>query len=129
MGVRAPVGTPCVGGDAAGSPRDRPQAQHGEQLTKVLLGRRALIETMFDHFDHQVHIDYTWHWSLTNFIVNLVAKLSGYCHHPNKPFIIVVHDHNAHRVSRNDVIRSYGLTVAIMVRLWVIHADPVHAHG
>lgn len=54
---------------------------------KVLLRRRALIETVFDQLKHLLQIEHTRHRSPTNFAVNLVAGLVAYCHQPNKPSI------------------------------------------
>lgn len=54
---------------------------------KVLLRRRALIETVFDQLKHLLQIEHTRHRSPTNFAVNLVAGLVAYCHQPTKPSI------------------------------------------
>lgn len=54
---------------------------------KVLLRRRALMETVFDQLKHLMQIEHTRHRSATNFAVNLVAGLIAYCHQPNKPSI------------------------------------------
>jgi len=54
---------------------------------KVLLRRRALVETVFDQLKHLLQIEHTRHRSPTNFAVNLVAGLVAYCHQPNKPSI------------------------------------------
>ena len=54
---------------------------------KVILRRRALVETVFDQLKHLMHIEHTRHRSPTNFAVNLVAGLIAYCHQPNKPSI------------------------------------------
>ena len=54
---------------------------------KVLLRRRALIETVFDQRKHVLQIQHTRHRSPTNCAVNLVAGLVAYCHQPNKPSI------------------------------------------
>ncbi len=54
---------------------------------KVLLRRRALVETVFDQLKHLMQIEHTRHRSPTNFAVNLVAGLIAYCHQPNKPSI------------------------------------------
>jgi hypothetical protein len=54
---------------------------------KVLLRRRALLETVFDHLKHLMQIEHTRHRSPTNVAVNLVAGLIAYCHQPNKPSI------------------------------------------
>jgi hypothetical protein len=54
---------------------------------KVLLRRRALMETVFDQLKHLLQIEHTRHRSATNFAVNLVAGLIAYCHQPKKPSI------------------------------------------
>lgn len=54
---------------------------------KVILRRRALVETVIDQLKHLMHIEHTRHRSPTNFAVNLVAGLIAYCHQPNKPSI------------------------------------------
>ncbi len=54
---------------------------------KVLLRRRALMETVFDQRKHLLQIEHTRHRSATNFAVNLVAGLIAYCHQPKKPSI------------------------------------------
>lgn len=54
---------------------------------KVILRRRALVETVFDQLKHLLHIEHTRHRSPTNFAVNLVAGLIAYCHQPTKPSI------------------------------------------
>lgn len=52
---------------------------------KVILRRRALIETVFDQLKHLLQIEHTRHRSPTNFAVNLVAGLIAYCQQPTKP--------------------------------------------
>jgi hypothetical protein len=54
---------------------------------KILLRRRALLETVFDQLKHLMQIEHTRHRSPTNFAVNLVAGLIAYCHQPTKPSI------------------------------------------
>ena len=54
---------------------------------KILLQRRALMETVFDQRKHLLQVEHTRHRSPTNFAVNLVAGLSAYCHQPTKPSI------------------------------------------
>lgn len=54
---------------------------------KVLLRRRALLETVFDQLKHLLQIEHSRHRSPTNFAVNLLAGLVAYCHQPNKPSI------------------------------------------
>lgn len=52
---------------------------------KVILRRRALVETVCDQLKHLLQIEHSRHRSPTNFAVNLVAGLIAYCHQPNKP--------------------------------------------
>ncbi len=52
---------------------------------KVILRRRALIETVFDQLKHLMQIEHSRHRSPTNFAVNLLAGLIAYCHQPTKP--------------------------------------------
>ena len=52
---------------------------------KVILRRRALIETVFDQLKHLLPIEHARHRSPTNFAVNLLAGLVAYCHQPTKP--------------------------------------------
>lgn len=54
---------------------------------KVILRRRALVETVFDQLKHLMQIEHTRHRSPTNFAVNLLAGLVAYCHQPIKPSI------------------------------------------
>ena len=52
---------------------------------KVLLRKRAIIETIHDQLKNISQIEHTRHRSPTNFLVNLVAGLIAYCHQPKKP--------------------------------------------
>ncbi|MDP9314845.1 MAG: IS982 family transposase [Chloroflexota bacterium] len=54
---------------------------------KVILRRRALLETVFDQLKHLLQIEHTRHRSPTNFAVNVLAGLIAYCHQPTKPSI------------------------------------------
>ncbi len=54
---------------------------------KVILRRRALIETVFDQLKRLFQIEHSRHRSPANFAVNLVAGLIAYCHQPTKPSI------------------------------------------
>ena len=54
---------------------------------KILLRRRALLETVFDQLKHLLQIEHTRHRSPTTFAVNLVAGLIADCHQPTKPSI------------------------------------------
>ena len=52
---------------------------------KLLLRKRALIESIFDQLKNISQIEHTRHRSPVNFIVNLLAGLVAYCHQPKKP--------------------------------------------
>ena len=54
---------------------------------KLLLRRRAVVESVFDQLKHLLQIEHTRHRSPTNFAVNLLAGLVAYCHQPNTPSI------------------------------------------
>ncbi len=52
---------------------------------KLLLRKRALIETIYDHLKNICQIEHTRHRSPVTFLVNLVCGLIAYCHSPKKP--------------------------------------------
>ena len=52
---------------------------------KLLLRKRAILETITDQLKNISQIAHTRHRSLTNFMVNLVSGLIAYCHQPKKP--------------------------------------------
>ena len=52
---------------------------------KVLLRKRAIIETIFDQLKNISQIEHSRHRSPTNFLVNLLCGLIAYCHQPKKP--------------------------------------------
>ena len=52
---------------------------------KLLLGKRALIETIHDQLKNICQIEHTRHRSPLNFLVHLLAGLTAYCHQPTKP--------------------------------------------
>jgi hypothetical protein len=52
---------------------------------KVLLRKRAIVETIIDQLKNISQIEHTRHRSVTNFLVNLLAGLIAYCHQPKKP--------------------------------------------
>lgn len=52
---------------------------------KLLLRKRAIIETINDQLKNISQIEHTRHRSFANFLVNLFAGLSAYCHQPKKP--------------------------------------------
>jgi hypothetical protein len=52
---------------------------------KLLLRKRALIETINDQLKNVCQIEHTRHRSPFNFVVHLLAGLIAYCHQPKKP--------------------------------------------
>ncbi len=52
---------------------------------KVLLRKRAIIETIVDQLKNGCQIEHSRHRSPVNFLVNLLAGLIAYCHQPKKP--------------------------------------------
>lgn len=54
-------------------------------IDKVLLRKRALIETINDQLKNISQIAHTRHRSVNNFLVNLIAGLIAYSHQPKKP--------------------------------------------
>ena len=52
---------------------------------KLMLRKRALIETIIDQLKNISQVAHTRHRSVDNFLVNLVASLIAYTHQPNKP--------------------------------------------
>ena len=58
---------------------------------KILLRKRALIETINDQIKNISQIEHTRHRSVANFMVNLVAGLIAYTHQPSKPSLNIGH--------------------------------------
>lgn len=52
---------------------------------KLLLRKRAIIETVFDQLKNISQIEHTRHRRVNNFVVNLLCGLIAYCHQPKKP--------------------------------------------
>jgi len=52
---------------------------------KILLRKRAIVETIIDQLKNISQIEHTRHRSVTNFLVNLLCGLIAYCHQPKKP--------------------------------------------
>ena len=59
---------------------------------RLLLRKRALIETVIDQLKNISQIEHSRHRSPVNCLVNLVCGLIAYCHQPKKPSIAI--DHN-----------------------------------
>jgi hypothetical protein len=54
-------------------------------VDKLLLRKRAVVETIIDQLKNISQIEHTRHRSPINFLVNLVCGLIAYCHQPKKP--------------------------------------------
>jgi len=52
---------------------------------RLLLRKRALIETIIDQLKNICQIEHSRHRSPYNFLVHLLAGLAAYCHQPKKP--------------------------------------------
>ena len=52
---------------------------------KILLRKRALVETVNDELKNVCHIEHTRHRSVDNFVVNVLAALIAYNMLPKKP--------------------------------------------
>lgn len=52
---------------------------------KLLLRKRAIIESINDQLKNVCQIEHTRHRSPLNFLVHLLAGLTAYCHQPKKP--------------------------------------------
>ena len=52
---------------------------------KVLLRKRAVIESIIDQLKNVCQIEHSRHRSPRNFVLNLLAGLVAYCHQPKKP--------------------------------------------
>ena len=56
---------------------------------KLLIKKRALIESVIERLKYFCHIEHTRHRSPTNFIVHLLAGLIAYSHLPKKPSVAI----------------------------------------
>jgi hypothetical protein len=54
-------------------------------LDKLLLRKRAIIESIVDQLKNISQIEHTRHRSPTNCFINIIAGLIAYCHQPKKP--------------------------------------------
>ena len=57
---------------------------------KVLLRKRAIIETINDELKNIAQVEHSRHRSLPNFAVNLLSAIAAYCFFPKKPSINIV---------------------------------------
>ncbi len=54
---------------------------------RILLRKRAIIETINDELKNIAQIEHSRHRSFPNFIVNLIGGIAAYCLFPKKPMI------------------------------------------
>jgi hypothetical protein len=54
-------------------------------MDKLLLRKRAIVETIIDQLKNISQIEHSRHRSPVNFLVNLLCGLIAYCHQPKKP--------------------------------------------
>lgn len=54
-------------------------------IDKILLRKRAVIESVNDHLKNLYQIEHSRHRSVFNFLVNLIAGLTAYTYLPKKP--------------------------------------------
>ena len=54
-------------------------------IDKLLLRKRAIVETVFDQLKNISQIEHSRHRSINNFMVNLVGGLAAYILQPKKP--------------------------------------------
>ncbi|SDM37293.1 transposase, partial [Chryseobacterium taihuense] len=52
---------------------------------KILLRKRAIIETINDELKNHCQVEHTRHRSVNNFMMNILGSLSAYCFFPKKP--------------------------------------------
>ena len=62
---------------------------------KILLRRRAVIETVNDQLKNISQVEHTRHRSVSNFLVNLLSGLAAYSHQKKKPSLNLDGSHNA----------------------------------
>ena len=54
------------------------------QSDSILLRKRAIIESVYDELKNICKIQHTWHRSLSNFLINIMAALAAYNFFPKK---------------------------------------------
>ena len=64
---------------------------------RILLRKRAVIETINDELKNIAQIEHSRHRSFQNFVVNLIGGIAAYCLFPKKPMI------NLERVYHNQL--------------------------
>ena len=56
---------------------------------KILLCKRAVIETVNDELKNIAQIEHSRHRSFNNFIVNILSAIAAYCFFPKKPSVLL----------------------------------------
>ena len=56
---------------------------------KLILRKRAIIETVNDELKNIAQVEHSRHRSFDNFVVNLLGGIAAYCYFPKKPSIRV----------------------------------------
>ena len=56
-------------------------------VEKVLLRKRAIIETVNDELKNICQVEHTRHRSIDNFLINVLGALTAYSFFPKKPSI------------------------------------------
>jgi transposase len=74
-----------------------------ELTDRILLRKRALVETVIDQLKNISQIEHSRHRSVTNFMVNLICGLIAYAHQPKKTFVRPGHARLFARLTRTDV--------------------------
>ena len=69
---------------------------------KLLLRKRAIIETVNDELKNIAQVEHSRHRSFDNFVVNLLGAITAYCYFPKKPSI---------RVQTVDISKDRQLTL------------------
>ncbi len=59
-------------------------------IHKVLLRKRAIIETINDELKNIAQVEHSRHRSFENFVVNMLGAIASYCFFPKKPCINIV---------------------------------------
>jgi hypothetical protein len=54
-------------------------------MDRILLRKRAIIESVIDQLKNTSQIEHSRHRSLTNFLVNILCGLIAYTYQPKKP--------------------------------------------
>lgn len=54
---------------------------------KLLLRKRAIIETVNDELKNIAQMEHSRHWCFENLIVNTLGAIAAYCNFPQKPCI------------------------------------------